>query len=111
MFGVILRFPAISKIVVCSSFTTRGLLLQQFGQASLPHEVDDQAVEEDKDDKKEEKDDKGDDDKGKDDMEDDVSLLEQLLLLLLKLQQFWVNPAHPWLIGIHHSKNLLLVII
>ena len=101
MFGVILRFPTIFEIV-CSSFTAGGLPLQQFGQASLPHEVDDQAVKKDEDDEKEEKDDKGDNGKGEDDVEDGVSLLEQLLLLLLQPQQFWVNPAHLWTIGILH---------
>ena len=42
------------------------------------------------------------DDKGEDEVEDDVSLLEQLLLLLLQPQEFRVNPADLWLIGILH---------
>ena len=78
MFRIIFCFPTIF-----SSITAGGLLLQQSREASLPHEVHDQAVQEDEDGEKEEKDHEGDDGKGEDEVEDDVSLLEQLLLLLL----------------------------
>ena len=64
--------------------------------------MDDQAVQQDEDGEEEEKDDEGDDDEGEDDVEDDVRLLKQFLLLLLQLQEFWVNPADLWLISIRH---------